>query len=99
MVHFGGFYSKLKELGVPIIPTVFLIKSLAIAQYIATTDPGANISNDVISRIRKSSDREQEGIKIAGEIIAALRDITQGVLIQTLGWEYKLPEILDAAGI
>jgi 5,10-methylenetetrahydrofolate reductase len=99
MVHFGGFYSKLKELGVPIIPTVFLIKSLAIAQYIATTDPGANISNDVISRIRKSSDREQEGIKIAGETIAALRDITQGVLIQTLGWEYKLPEILDVAGI
>lgn len=99
MVHFSGFYSKLKELGVPIIPTVFLLKSLAIAQYIATTDPGAHISDDVITRIRKSSDREQEGIKIAGETIAALRDITQGVLIQTLGWEYKLPDILDAAGI
>lgn len=99
MVHFSGFYSKVKELGVPVIPTVFLIKSLAIAQYIATTDPGSNISEDVIKRIRKSSDRELEGIKIAGETIAALREVTQGVLIQTLGWEYKLPDILDAAGI
>jgi 5,10-methylenetetrahydrofolate reductase len=99
LVHFSGFYSKVKELGVPVIPTVFLIKSLAIAQYIANTDPGSQISDDVIRRIRKSSDREQEGIKIAGETISALRDITQGVLIQTLGWEHKLPEILDAAGI
>lgn len=99
MVHFSGMYSKLQELAVPIIPTVFLIKSLAIAQYIATTDPGAHISDDIITRIRKSSDREQEGIKIAGETIAALREVTQGVMIQTLGWEYKLPDILDAAGI
>lgn len=99
MVHFSAFYSKAQELAVPIIPTVFLIKSLAIAQYIATTDPGAHISDKVITRIRKSSDREQEGIKIAGETIAALREMTQGVMIQTLGWEYKLPDILDAAGI
>jgi 5,10-methylenetetrahydrofolate reductase len=99
LAHFNGFYAKVKELGVPVIPTVFLIKSLAIAQYIATTDPGAHISDDVISRIRKSKERELEGIKIAGETIAALRGIAQGVVIQTLGWEYKLPEILDAAGI
>lgn len=99
MDHFNGFYAKVKELGVPVIPTVFLIKSLAIAQYIATTDPGAHISADVISRIRKSKERELEGIKIAGETISALRGIAQGIVIQTLGWEYKLPEILDAAGI
>jgi len=97
--HFRVFYGKLQELGVPVIPTVFLIKSLAIAQYIATTDPGAHISDTVITRIRKSPDRELEGIRIAGETIAALRGIAQGVMIQTLGWEYKLPEILDAAGI
>lgn len=98
LAHFSAFASKVKELGVPVIPTVFLIKSLAIAQYIATTDPGAHIADDLISRIRKSKDREMEGIKIAGETIAALRSISQGVLIQTLGWEYKLPEILEAAG-
>lgn len=99
VVHFSGFYSKVKDLGVPVIPTVFLIKSLAIAQYIANTDPSAQISDELIRRIRKSSNRELEGIKIAGETIASLRDIAQGVLVQTLGWEYKLPEILDAAGL
>ncbi len=78
---------------------MFLLKSLAIAQYIANSDPGAGISNDLIRRIRKSSNREQEGIKIAGETVLALKEKSQGVLIQTLGWEHKLPEILDVAKI
>lgn len=96
---FKSFMEKAKGLGVPVIPTVFLLKSLAIAQYIANSEPGANISDDLIRRIRKSPDRELEGIKIAGETIAELQGVAQGVKVQTLGWEHKLPEILDAAGI
>ena len=97
--QFQLFQGKVKELGVPVIATVFLLKSLAIAQYIANSEPGAHISDELIRRIRKSADREQEGIRIAGETIAALKSVTQGVLIQTLGWEHKLPAILDVAGI
>ncbi len=97
--QFASLLSKVKELGVPVIPTVFLLKSLAIAQYIANSEPGAHISDELIRRIRKSSDREQEGVRIAGETIAALKATSQGVLIQTLGWEHKLPAILDVAGL
>jgi 5,10-methylenetetrahydrofolate reductase len=96
---FRQFMDKAGGLGVPVIPTVFLIKSLAIAQYIANSEPGANISENLIRRIRKSSDRELEGIKIAGETVAGIRDLAQGVMLQTLGWEHKLPDILDAAGM
>jgi methylenetetrahydrofolate reductase (NADPH) len=82
-----------------VIPTVFLIKSVAIARYIANSEPDANLSEDLIKRIRKASDREMEGIKIAGETVAALRGMAQGVRIQTLGWEHRLGAILDAAGL
>jgi len=96
---FKEFMDKAGDLGVPVIATVFLIKSLAIAQYIANSEPGANISDEMIRRIRKSSDRELEGIKIAGETLAGIKDLAQGVMLQTLGWEHKLPDILDAAGM
>jgi len=96
---FGTFMEKAKKLGVPVIPTVFLIKSVAIARYIATSEPEANLSEDLIKRIRKASDREMEGIKIAGETVAALRGVAQGVRIQTLGWEHRLASILDVAGL
>lgn len=93
------FLGRVKALGVPIIASVFLLKSLAIGQYIANSDPSARITDDLIRRIRKSADREQEGIKIAGESIVALKEVAQGVLIQTLGWEHRVPEILDVAKI
>jgi methylenetetrahydrofolate reductase (NADPH) len=70
-----------------------------VARYILTHEPGASISEELIRRIRKSSDRELEGIKIAGEIIARLQKMAQGVLIQTMGWEHHLSTILDTAGI
>ena len=95
----GPTLDKIKSLDVPVIASVFLIKSLAIAQYIANSDPGASISPELISRIRKSSNRDHEGVIIAGETVAALKERCQGVLIQTLGWEYKLPSILDIANV
>ncbi|MCP4688461.1 MAG: 5,10-methylenetetrahydrofolate reductase [Desulfobacterales bacterium] len=93
------FLDKARFLDTPIIPTVFLLKSVAIARYIANSEPGAHISEELIRRIRKSSDRENEGLRIAGETAAALKDLAQGVLIQTLGWEHRLPTILDVAGL
>jgi len=90
---------KVSALNVPVIPTVFLIKSVAVARYIAINEPGAHLSEDLIRRIRKAADREMEGIKVAGEAVAGLKKTAQGVLIQTLGWEHRLPAILDVAGL
>jgi methylenetetrahydrofolate reductase (NADPH) len=97
--RFATNMDAFKTLGVPIIPTVFLIKSVGIARYIANYEPGAHISEDLIKRIRKAPDTETECLKIAGEIIVGLKEISQGVQIVTLGWEYRLPAILDYAGI
>ncbi len=97
--HFSLFIGKAKVLGVPILPTIFLLKSVGIARYMATYEPGAYISEDLIKRIRKSPDRELECVRIAGEMITELKSLAQGVKIQTLGWEHRLPAILDHAGV
>ena len=97
--RYASLAHTLKDLGVPIIPTVFLLKTVGIARYMATYEPGAHISEAIITRIRKSPDRETEGIRIAGETIKGLRSMAQGVLIVTLGWEHRIPEILDHADL
>ena len=97
--RFLAFAEQAHALQVPIIPTVFLIKSVAVARYIATNEPWSHLSEALIKRIRKSANREMEGIKIAGETIAQLRRHAGGVMIQTMGWEHRLPTILDEAGI
>ena len=96
---FRVFMEKAEGLKVPIIPTVFLLKTVGIARYMATYEPGTHISEELIRRIRRAPDREMEGIKIAGETIKELKGLAQGVRIVTLGWEHRLPAILDHAGL
>jgi methylenetetrahydrofolate reductase (NADPH) len=93
------FLSEAKKLGVPVIATIFLIKSVGIARYMSLNEPGIHIGEDLIRRIRKAADRETECLKIAGETIRALKDKVDGVKIETLGWEHRLPVILDYAGV
>ncbi|MGB8993489.1 MAG: methylenetetrahydrofolate reductase [Desulfobaccales bacterium] len=97
--RFSSFMEKAKGLGVPVISTVFLLKSVGSARYIATNEPQAGLSEELIRRIRKASDRETECVRVAGETAAGLKELTQGVRIITLGWEHWLPAILDYAGL
>lgn len=97
--HFAKFLEAAAPLEVPVIPSVFLIKSVAVARYIATHEPTSRISEELITRMRKSADRELEGVKIAAELITQLKELAGGVLIQTMGWEHRLPLILETAGI
>jgi methylenetetrahydrofolate reductase (NADH) len=99
MNRFISFMDRAKGLGVPIIPTVFLLKTVGIARYMATYERGAFIPEEMIKRMRQAKDRELEGFIIAGETIKRLRNVAQGVQIVTLGWEHRLPAILDYAGV
>ncbi|MFO7646361.1 MAG: methylenetetrahydrofolate reductase [Desulfosarcina sp.] len=97
--RFTVFATAAAGLGVPILATIFLIKSVGIARYMALNEPGAHISEALIRRIRKAPDREAECLRIAGETIAALKTIVAGVKIETHGWEHRLGAILDYAGL
>ena len=96
---FTYFMEKAKEIGVPRIATVFVLKSVAVARYISTNIPGPPIPEEMISRIRKAPDRLTECINIAGGLIVSLKNLCQGVQLVTMGWENRLPAILDVAKI
>lgn len=96
---FTYFMEKAKDLGVPVIATIFVLKSVAVARYISTNIPGPPIPEEMISRIRKAPDRLTECINIAGELIVSLKNLCQGVQLVTMGWENRLPAILDVAKI
>ncbi len=79
-----------------IIPTVLLLKSLGMARYISRNMKDVDIPVEMIERIRKAPDKVRECIRIAAELVTALkREGFDGVLLATLGWEHKLPEILN----
>ena len=78
-----------------VIPTVLLLKSLGMARYIARNVSHTFIPDTLIDRIQNAPDKVRECLDIASETIRALKkEGFGGVLIATIGWEDKLPEIL-----
>lgn len=79
-----------------IIPTVLLLKSLGMARYMARNVEHVYIPDALIQRIQKAPEKVRECIRIASEMVAAIkREGFSGVLLSTIGWEDKLPNILD----
>lgn len=97
--RYSRIIEALKPLGVPVVATVFLLKNVGMARYMSIHEPGCSITEDMIRRIRKAPDREAECIRMAGEAAAELKNMVQGVKISTLGWEHRLADILESAGL
>ena len=79
-----------------IMPTVLLLKSVGMARYMARNVKHVHIPDDMIRRIQKAPDKVRACVGIAAETV---RDIKKhgfsGVSISTIGWENKIPEILE----
>ena len=79
-----------------IIPTVLLLKSVGMARYIVRNLPHIHVPEAVVDRIQRAPDKIREGVQIAADTVADLkRQGYSGVYLSTLGWEQKLPEIIE----
>ena len=77
------------------------IKSLPMAEYMATKVPGMDVPLAVLNRIKgvEKKQQKQEGLKIAVETIQQLREVegVRGVHIMAIEWEEAVPEIVQEA--
>jgi 5,10-methylenetetrahydrofolate reductase len=90
------FQKKIDRRQAVIIPNVLLLKSLGMANYMARNLPHIHIPEAVIDRIARAPDKVRECVRIAAETVADLRrQGYSGVYLSTLGWEQKLPEIIE----
>jgi methylenetetrahydrofolate reductase (NADPH) len=81
---------------VVVIPTVMLLKSLGMARYLARNLPQLHLPETLIDRIARAPDKVRECIQVAAETVRELKNQGySGVYLSTLGWENKLPEIIE----
>jgi 5,10-methylenetetrahydrofolate reductase len=92
----GPFLNRIDRSRVAVIPTVLLLKSAGMARYMARNVEHVTLPDALIARIQSAPDKVRECVHIAAETIAALKvQGFSGVLISTIGWEDKLPDILE----
>jgi 5,10-methylenetetrahydrofolate reductase len=80
-----------------LVPTVLLLKSLGMARYMERNMPHIFLPPAIIDRIQRAPDKVRECVRIAVELVGALRFAGfAGVMLSTLGWEHKLADIVEA---
>jgi len=97
------FLKKVEGFRLPIIGGIWPLVSLRNAEFLANEVPGVTVPDEVLDRMRRASERGREeglaeGVRIAREMLAAVRDRLSGAQVSApLG---KVPVALDvlAAG-
>lgn len=98
--RFAKLLKRMDTDRVAVIPTVLLLKSAGMARYIDRNIRNIPIPQEIIQSILKAPDKVRQCIDIAGKMINDLKNMgASGALISTIGWEGKLPQVLDEAGI
>ena len=99
---FISFMEKAKQFGKPVQLGVIIPKSAGMAKFMNKNVAGVHVPQEKIDRLAADPARAKAGItgvEIAAEIIKACRPYCQGVHIMALGWESKVPALLEQAGI
>jgi len=96
---FAKFMKRVEGFNIPVLAGVIPLKSVGMARFMNRNVAGVFVPEELIDEMAKAEDKTRTGIQIAGNIIKELKDMCQGVHIMAIGWEKKVPEVLEAAGL
>lgn len=98
---FENFLSKIKHLKTTILAGIVLLKSAGMAKYMNENVAGVNVPQDLIDEMAAASkeDRGKKSVEIAGRLIKELKPLCQGIHIMPIGWDKKVPLVIEAGDI
>ena len=99
---FKQFIKQVSHLNVPIMVGLVLLKSAGMARYMNDNVAGVNVPEELIEELKKDKEKTksgQVGVEIAVRIIKEIKGYCQGIHLMPLGWDDKVPAILDGAGL
>jgi len=96
---FVKFMKRVEGFQVPVLAGVIPLKSVGMARFMNKNVAGVFVPEELIKKMSEAEDKAQTGIQIAADLIKGLKAVCQGVHIMAIGWEKKVPQILDAAGL
>ena len=99
---FIAFMEKAKQFGKPVQLGVIIPKNAGMCKFMNRNVAGVHVPQEMIDALAADKERAKAGItgvEIAAKIIKECRPYCQGVHIMALGWEAKVPALLEMAGI
>lgn len=84
-----------------ILASVIPLRSPGMARFLRDYVSAIAVPDEIVTRMEKAANFREEGIRIATEIIEALKEmpVVHGVHIMASGWEESVPGIVTRAGL
>jgi len=96
---FARFMKRVEGFRIPVLAGIIPLKSVGMARFMNKKVAGVFVPEELINKMAAAEDKARTGIEIAANLIRQLRGMCHGVHIMAIGWEKKVPELLDAAGL
>ena len=96
---FEKFLSKIKHLKTTILAGIVLLKSAGMARFMNKNVAGVFVPDNFIKEMEETKDKSAKSIEIAARLIKELKPLCQGIHIMPIGWDKKVPSVLDASGL
>ena len=99
---FIKFMEKATQIGKPVQVGIIIPKSAGMAKFMNNNVAGVHVPDEMIEELKADKEKTKAGItgvEIAARIIKECKPYCQGVHIMALGWESKVPALLEQAGI
>ena len=96
---FARFMKRAEQFKVPILAGVIPLKSAGMARFMNKNVSGVFVPEEFINKMVAAEDKVKTGLDIAADLIKQLKDMCQGIHVMAIGWEKKVPTLLDLAGI
>lgn len=97
--RFEDFMNQVKYLNVPVMVGIVFLKSAGMARFMNANVAGVHVPESLIEEMDDADDRVQKSIEISGRLIREMKDMCQGVHLMPIGWEKRVPAVLEAAGL
>ena len=99
---FIKFMEQAKQFGKPVQLGVIIPKNVGMCKFMNANVAGVHVPDEMLDELRADKEKTKAGItglEIAARIIRECRPYCQGVHIMSLGWESKIPTLLEMAGL
>ena len=95
---FEAFMKRVEGLKVPILAGIILLKSARQARYMTEKIPGVTVPEPLIDELESAESRFAASVAMAGRIVRCVAPMCQGVHVMAIGWERRIPAVMEAAG-
>ncbi len=96
---FERFMKRVEGFRVPVLGGIILLKSAGMARFMNKNVAGVFVPEPLIKEMEATKDKVRTSVGIAAHLVKGMKDLCRGVHIMAIGWEKRVPMVLEEAGL